>query len=106
MTQVSEESINFQEDGDKNGYVMVCKHVANKTRPVLLVEMQPPYDHKHSGWEAICNVGGDDDCDVYVELSMEDFLEYEPSLKELIKDPEGLPQISRESKGSPWKVLK
>jgi len=98
--------INFQEEGNKDGYVVVCKHIVNKTRPVLVIEMNQPYDHNHSGWEAICNTEGDD-CNVgdYTKLPMEDFLEYEPSLKELIKDPVNLPQISRESKNSSWRII-
>lgn len=106
MISISDKDNDYQGVGNRNGYVVVCRHIAEKTRPVLMIEMNPPYDKDHSGWEAICNTEGDD-CDVedYVQLPMKDFLEYEPSLIELIKNPKDLPQISRESKDSPWRII-
>jgi len=106
MTSLNGKDINFQEDGNKEGYVFVCKHIALKSRPVLVIEMNPPFDSEHSGWEAICNTE-DDDCNIedFVKLPIKDFLDYEPSLRDLLLDPKGLPQISRESKDSPWKVI-
>lgn len=101
--------INFQEEGNPNGYVVVCKHIANKSLPVLHIEMNIPYDKEHSGWEAICNAESfgnpEEFCDVndFVNWPMKDFLEYEPSLKDLIKNPLGLLLFYRDNKNSPWK---
>ncbi|MEK7163469.1 MAG: hypothetical protein AAB775_02070 [Patescibacteria group bacterium] len=105
MNKMEGDDFNFQKEyGDENGYVMVCEHIKAKSRSILVIEMQIPYDERHSGWEATCNK---EDCKMEMsEWPMNTLLEYEPSLCDLIKHPLGCPMIHRIAVNSPWKVIK
>ena len=86
---------------DRSGAAIVCPLVAQKKMPIVYAfrgEMTDPAD---SGWQFLSEM------EVNVEdlkvLSVNEVLEYEPSLKYYIELPEGT-ELSRSSGDGEWRV--
>ena len=90
------------EDLDRSGAAVVCPFVAEKRMPIVYGFRDESTEPADSGWQFLSEMEVSID-DLKV-LSINEVLEYEPSLKDYIDFPEGT-ELSRASGDCPWRTI-
>ena len=86
---------------DRSGAAIVCPYVAQKRMPIVYAFRGETTDPSDSGWQFLSEMEVDVD-DLKV-LSINEVLEYEPSLNQYINLPEGT-ELCRTSGDCEWNV--
>jgi hypothetical protein len=81
---------------------IVCEHIANSGSPVLSAFRTESDEPADSGWQFFCGTG-DENPDNAKLWSVEEVLEFEPSLTPFIDEPPNV-QIWRENVESAWRT--
>jgi hypothetical protein len=87
---------------DSSGAVIVCSHVAVQKLPILYARRDGPIHDVDSGWQVLCNSGELEDEAQAQVWSIDDVVEYEPTLKPWMSNPAPI-LIIRKSTKDPWK---
>lgn len=85
---------------DMSGAAIVCVHVAEEGKPILLGFKDEPTEPVDSGWQFLCG-----HCEELVEAriwTVREILQCEPTLRVLWAEPPGT-VLSRTSAAAPWK---
>lgn len=87
---------------DKSGAAIVCPYVTKKELPIMYAYKGEPIDPADSGWQFLSEKEVDaNDLKIW---SINEVLEYEPSLREYIELPVGT-ELIRNSVNTNWKVF-
>jgi hypothetical protein len=84
---------------------IVCSHIAVDNSPILLAVKDEPVSEEDSGWQFLCDSGENENEDEAQVWSINEILEYEPSLCALLNHPAGT-KLFRKNIKSAWIVSK
>ncbi len=85
---------------DDSGAAVVCSHVAEEGKPILLATRDAPVDPVDSGWQFLCGAAEEDTERARV-WSIRSVLKEDPSLLPFVEKPPGT-MLRRRSTNSPW----
>ena len=84
-----------------NAAAIVCGEIAQDNAPILYAYKSLPEDEADSGWQFLCGKD-EENWELAKVWSLNEVLEYEPSLMNFIELPTGT-ILERDSVNSPWK---
>lgn len=93
----------FMQTYDRRGAI-VCYHVAKEGYPILYARRDSPVCPEDSGWQFLCYSGKEEKVDEAQTWSVDEVLEFEPSLRELI-GCEPIAVLRRTNKTASWQIV-
>lgn len=96
---------NLTEPIDDSGAAIICEHIALEGLPILYAKRDDPCEPTDSGWQFVCYSGKDEDENGAQVWSINEVLEYEPTLAGLLEEPPGT-ILFREAVNEPWQIVR
>lgn len=89
---------------DHSRAAVICSHIAAGQLPILLAVRDEPISDEDSGWQFLCNLHEDEDDDRAQVWSINEVVEYEPSLSQFVEYPVGT-KLYRQNAESDWVLV-
>lgn len=90
---------------DSSGVAVVCEHIGNFSKPILLGLRTAPLEPEDSGWQFLCDSVSEEEVSHAKVWSLTSVLKYEPTLAGLLDSPSGT-KIVRKDLYSQWSVIR
>lgn len=88
---------------DFSGAAIICVHAASVKHPIMLAERSVPEEPADTGWQFLCSKETHENAEDARIWSLQEIVEFEPSLKGLLNRPPGT-TLHRVSPDSPWRI--